>query len=78
MAASLAHKLATANAHITADVVEVSEFPEMAQRYQIYGVPKTVINDTVEMEGAMPEPMFVERVLAALGGTGEGGGSATP
>lgn len=78
MAASLAHKLATANAHITADVVEVSEFPEMAQRYQIYGVPKTVINDEVEMEGAMPESMFVEHVLAALDGTGEGGGSATP
>ena len=78
MAASLAHKLATANAHITADVVEVSEFPEMAQRYQIYGVPKTVINDAVEMEGAMPEPLFVQRVLAALDEADEGGENAAP
>jgi predicted DsbA family dithiol-disulfide isomerase len=67
MAASLAHKLAIANAHITADVVEVSEFPELAQRYSIYGVPKTVINETVQFEGAVPEQVFVAQVLAAAG-----------
>lgn len=78
MAASLAHKLATINGHITADVVEVSEFPEMAQRYHIYGVPKTVINDAVEMEGALPEAVFVERVLAAAGANPEDGGSGGP
>jgi hypothetical protein len=37
-----------------ADVVEVTEFPELAQRYQIYGVPKVVINDRVAFEGALP------------------------
>jgi len=61
----LAHKLASANAHITADVIEVSEFPEMAQQYQIFGVPKTVINDRVEFEGALPEEMFVKQALSA-------------
>jgi predicted DsbA family dithiol-disulfide isomerase len=64
----LAHKLASANAHITADVIEISEFPEMAQRYQIYGVPKTVINDTVEFEGALPEELFVQQALSAAKG----------
>jgi len=67
MAASLAHKLAIASPHITADVVEVSEFPELAQRYSIYGVPKTAINETVQFEGAVPEPVFVAQVLAAAG-----------
>jgi glutaredoxin-like protein len=65
-AARVAHKLAIENEHITADVVEVSEFIEMAQRYRVQGVPKTVINDRVEFAGALPEPRFVQQVLQAL------------
>ena len=63
----MAHKLAIANAYITADVIEITEFPEMAQRYHIYAVPKVVINDQIEFEGALPEPMFVQHVLRAIG-----------
>jgi predicted DsbA family dithiol-disulfide isomerase len=62
----LAHKLAIENEHITADVVEVSEFIDMAQRYQVQGVPKTVINDRIEVVGAVPEPRFIQEVLKAL------------
>lgn len=40
----------------------------MAQRYQIYGVPKTVINDKVEFEGALPEELFVQQTLSAAEG----------
>jgi hypothetical protein len=58
--------MAVASERITADVVEVTEFPELAQRYHIYGVPKVVINDTVEFEGALPEPRFLLEVLRAL------------
>jgi predicted DsbA family dithiol-disulfide isomerase len=58
------------NEHVTADVVEATEFPDMAQRYQIYGVPKTVINDAASFEGALPEPFFVQQVLDALEGNG--------
>ena len=36
------------------------------QRYQVQGVPKTVINDRVEFAGALPEPRFVQQVLQAL------------
>jgi predicted DsbA family dithiol-disulfide isomerase len=57
------------NAHVTADVVEVSEYPELAQRYQIYGVPKTVVNDRISFEGAVPEERFVGEVVRALEGT---------
>jgi predicted DsbA family dithiol-disulfide isomerase len=60
------------NAHVTADVVEVSEFPDLAQRYQIRGVPKTVINDRVAFEGAVPEERFIGEVLRALDGTSPG------
>jgi predicted DsbA family dithiol-disulfide isomerase len=62
----LAHKLAIENEHITADVIEVSEFIDLAQRYRVQGVPKTVINDRVEFAGAFPEPRFVQQVLQAL------------
>jgi len=62
----LAHKLAIENEHITADVVEVSEFIDMAQRYRVQGVPKTVINDRIEVVGAVPEPRFIQEVLKAV------------
>lgn len=62
----MAHKLAIENEHITADVVEVSEFIDMAQRYRVQGVPKTVVNDRIEIVGAVPEPRFVQEVLKAI------------
>jgi len=58
--------MAVASERITADVIEITEFPELAQRYHVYGVPKVVINDTVEFEGALPEPRFLLEVLRAL------------
>jgi len=50
---------------ITADVIEVSEFPDIAQRYMVRGVPKTVIDGDVDFDGAVPEAMFVQRVVDA-------------
>lgn len=65
-AARLAHKLATENEHITADVIEISEFVELAQLYRVQGVPKTIINDRVKFAGALSEPRFVQQVLQAI------------
>jgi len=62
----LAHQLAIENEHITADVVEVSEFIDMAQRYRVQGVPQTVVNDRIEIMGALPEPRFLQEVLKAI------------
>ncbi len=62
----MAHKLAIENEHVTADVVEVSEFIDMAQRYRVQGVPKTVVNDRIEIVGALPEPRFIQEVLKAV------------
>jgi predicted DsbA family dithiol-disulfide isomerase len=58
--------MAIANSHIVADVVEVSEIADLANRYSVRGVPKTVINDTVEFVGNVPEPMFLEYLKQAL------------
>ena len=72
----LAHHLAVASEWIRGDCVEATEFPELAQRYMVMAVPKTVVNDRVSFEGAMPEAQFVDAVLRAVGGpvTGEEGG----
>lgn len=66
-AVRLAHKMALASDSITADMVEAQEFPELARRYNVYGVPRTVINETVHFEGAMPEQYAVLYVLQAAG-----------
>jgi len=66
-AVQLAHKMAMANDFIKADMVEAQEFPELARRYDVYGVPRTVINEDYHMEGAVPEDTFVLHVLAAAG-----------
>jgi predicted DsbA family dithiol-disulfide isomerase len=54
--------MAIANSRVVADVVEVSEFMDLAQKYQVRGVPKTVINDAAEFMGNVPEETFVEHI----------------
>ena len=53
---------------MTADVVEATDFPDLAQRYSVRSVPKIVVNDTVEFIGALPEPHFLAAVQKALNG----------
>jgi glutaredoxin-like protein len=62
----LAHKLALASDKITADMIESTEFPQLANRYQVYGVPRTVINDVVHIEGAIPEAALVSELMKVL------------
>lgn len=52
---------------IRADMVEATEFPEVSQRYDVYGVPLTVANDTVRFEGGAPEPYFIPHLMQQLG-----------
>lgn len=59
----LAHKLALASPHVTADMVEVSEFPHLASKYQVYGVPRTVINEVIQIEGAVPEQALIPELM---------------
>jgi glutaredoxin-like protein len=67
----LAHQLAVASPLVRADMVEATEFPQLAIKYQVMGVPRTVINETVHIEGAAPEPMVLEKLQEALEGTEE-------
>jgi predicted DsbA family dithiol-disulfide isomerase len=62
----LAHRLAMENEWIKADMVEATEFPHLANKYEVYGVPRTVINETIHVEGAAPEPMIVNELMKVL------------
>jgi predicted DsbA family dithiol-disulfide isomerase len=59
--------MAVESEYVTADVIEATEFPDLARRYRVSGVPKIVINDSVEFVGALPEGQFLTYVQAAVG-----------
>ena len=61
----LAHQFALESDCITGDAVEATEFPHLAQRYQVRAVPRTIVNETGTIEGALPEAQFLEAVLVA-------------
>jgi hypothetical protein len=62
--------MALENPNITAVAVEATEFPDLVRRYRVTGVPKTVVDETVEILGGLPEPMFVRQALAGLSKSG--------
>ena len=62
----LAQHMSIASERVRSECVEANEFPELSQRYQVMAVPKIVINDRVEFEGAIPERDFVNAVLQAV------------
>jgi predicted DsbA family dithiol-disulfide isomerase len=62
--------MALESPHIKADVIEVGEFPRLAQRYQVRGVPTTVLNERTLVVGAMDEHMLMEQVMKVAEGAG--------
>jgi glutaredoxin-like protein len=65
-AVRLAHQLAVESDLIRSDMVEAIEFPHLSMKYQVQGVPRTVINETIHIEGAVPEPMLMTRFKEAV------------
>jgi glutaredoxin-like protein len=62
-AASIAHKLAVESDMISADVIDAGEFPTLAQKYSVIGVPKIIINEKIDFVGAFNEDLFAEHVV---------------
>jgi glutaredoxin-like protein len=61
-----AFKMAYESPLVTADAIEATEFPELAMKYGVQGVPRTVINDTIDVEGAVPEQMLLDAIKEAI------------
>ena len=64
---SLADRIAIASPQVSALCVEASEFPQLAQRFDVQGVPRTVVNRSGAFVGALPEEQFVSAVLDLAG-----------
>ena len=65
--ARVAHDMAMESPRVKADVVEIQEFPQVARAYRVSGVPKTVINDSVQFAGAVTEETLIRRIMEAVG-----------
>ncbi len=59
-----AFKFAMENQLITAETINAQEFPHLSQRYNVFAVPKTVINETIQFEGALPDSVFLDKIFA--------------
>jgi len=64
----MANRMAIASPKVRALVVEANEYPDLAQRYQVQGVPRTVVNRSGAFVGALPEGQFIESVLTLAAG----------
>lgn len=60
--------MAVASEQVRATAIAATEFPELARAYRVMAVPKVVINDRVQFEGALPEREFLQAVLRAANG----------
>lgn len=61
-----AHKFAYLNPLIRSDMVEATEFPHLARKYNVMGVPRTIINENDFIEGAVPEEVLLEKIQENL------------
>ena len=57
-----AHRLALENSQVRADMVESNSFVPLSIKYQVSGVPKTVINETNDLVGAQPITALLDEI----------------
>ena len=60
----LAYKTALASPRIIASAIEATEFPALADSMDVWSVPRIVVNGVPQWDGAVPERIFLDRVLA--------------
>jgi len=65
-AVMLAQQMAFYSSRVRSDMIEATEYPQLAQKYNVYGVPRTVINETESIEGGSGEKQLIEKIKAAL------------
>jgi hypothetical protein len=63
----LAHQVAFENPLVVAEMVEVTEFPELADQFAVSGVPQTTINQGAgTIVGAVQEDDLIAEIRAVL------------
>lgn len=64
-AAVMAFDMAVQSDMVRSEVVEASEFQDLASQYNVMGVPLNVINETQRVEGRAPAHMIVDAIKEA-------------
>ncbi len=62
-----AYSFALVNDYITATAIDCYNFPELANRYTVSSVPKTVINDSIEFVGVKDDNDYFGYIVKAIG-----------
>lgn len=65
-AVRLAHKIAMENELVTADMVEATEFPHLSTKYNVRGVPRTMVGEDFPIEGGLPENAFIQKIVGSF------------
>jgi glutaredoxin-like protein len=65
-AVAMAHRIALESDNITADMVNAQEFPVLSHKYDVFAVPKIIINEEIQFEGSVPEDVFLSNVEKSL------------
>jgi hypothetical protein len=60
----LAYRAALASPRVRAAAIEATEFPALADSLDVWAVPRIVVNGVPQWDGAVPERVFLDRVLA--------------
>ena len=61
----LGAQAAIINPLISSEMIESLEFQEETAKYEVFGVPKTILNETTSIDGLSPIEMFVEKLFEA-------------
>ncbi len=61
--AKLSIKLAIASDMIAVDIIHADEFLQLAETYNVRGIPVTVVNDKNSFYGALDEMEYVHRII---------------
>ena len=73
-AAAVAYEMAYVSPMIRTDVIESTEFKFLSVKYQIAGVPRTIINETTTVEGAASPESIWSTILEMLATVAEAKG----
>lgn len=61
----MAHKLAIESDLIRAEGIDATEFVELAEKYQVQSVPRTIVNEKLTFDGMIPEGRFLMEIVQA-------------
>ncbi len=64
-AVAMGHRMALESDLVRADMINAQDFPQLTQKYSVNAVPKVIVNENVQFEGALPEDQYLQKVVEA-------------